>query len=452
LTDRRQFLRGTAGTFAFALTPAGVFAHRPGSRDPSLADVANDEAFWSEVREAFEQEPGQTNLVTVVRGVTTRSVREAIATETARLNAFGPPPLGESGWREVVRPKVASFIGARPSEIALLRNTTEGVTTVLTNWPLSRGDEILTTSAEHAPFYDTLARRAARDGIVTRSFHLPSPAPSLDAIVDALDAALTSRTRLVMVGQMVLTGQIMPIRAIADRVHARGARLLVDGVLAIGQMPTDVRALDCDFYAAGFHKVCNGPRGTAVFFVKPELVEQLPPLFGAVGEEGGHQVNLWRSRDMKKFETFGAHPEAHFVALPEALDFMSRIGIDRVQSRLFGLTRRWVERARALPGFRAAVAMDPHHCAGLVAWEFQGIDPQAVRVGLRKQRRILNGRTDLYAGFFEIAEERPRWLFTANVGVFTSRADVDRFAGALEEIATGTHASSGSRIGPRGRD
>jgi isopenicillin-N epimerase len=160
-----------------------------------------------------------------------------------------------------VRSKVASFIGARPEEIALVRNTTEGVTTVLTNWPSSRGDEILTSSAEHAPFYDTLAQRAARDGIMPRRFHLPAPTPSVDAIVDALDTALTPRTRLVMVGQTVLTGQIMPIRAIADRVHARGEHLLVDGVLGIGQMPTDVRAMDSDFYAAGFHKLCCGPRG-----------------------------------------------------------------------------------------------------------------------------------------------------------------------------------------------
>jgi selenocysteine lyase/cysteine desulfurase len=49
--------------------------------------------------------------------------------------------------------------------VALLRNTTEGVTTVLANWPLKAGDEILTSSAEHGPFYDTLARRAARDHI-----------------------------------------------------------------------------------------------------------------------------------------------------------------------------------------------------------------------------------------------------------------------------------------------
>jgi isopenicillin-N epimerase len=82
----------------------------------------------------------------------------------------------------------------------LLRNTTEGVGTVLLNWPLSRGEEILTSSAEHGPYYDLLNYRAARDGVVIKRFHYPAPAPTPDAIVNAVDAALTPRTRLECAG------------------------------------------------------------------------------------------------------------------------------------------------------------------------------------------------------------------------------------------------------------
>jgi cysteine desulfurase/selenocysteine lyase len=98
-----------------------------------------------------------------------------------------------------------------------------------------------------------------------------------------------------MIGQVVLTGQINPVRAIADRVHARGAKLLVDGVLGMGHVETDVVASDCDFYAAGFHKWGCGPRATAVFYVRPGLAERLPPLFGS-GEmnERGEYVARWK--------------------------------------------------------------------------------------------------------------------------------------------------------------
>jgi selenocysteine lyase/cysteine desulfurase len=399
---------------------------------PETGGAPEDEAFWARVRSEFELAPERTNLVTVVRGVTTRAVREAIGAETERLNAFRPREESIRELKNAARARAAAFVGAPSDGVALLRNTTEGVTTVLSNWPLERGDEILTSTAEHGPFYATLAYRAARDGVVVRRFHYPTPAPSAGAIVEAVEKELTARTRLVMIGQVVLTGQINPVRRIAESVHARGGKLLVDGVLGIGQVPTDVVAMDCDFYAAGLHNWGCGPRATAVFYVRPEIVERLPPLFGAYEEDDrGRFRPLWSSSTMAKYESLGAHPDAHFIALGDAIDFLSRVGVSRIQARLFHLTRRWVGRVESVPGFRAAVKVDPALCAGLVAWELEGVDEVRVRDALR-ERAVLVGRTEAYAGFFGIPDDRPRSLFLANAGAFTSPEDVDRLAEAIE--------------------
>lgn len=410
-------------------------ARLPQAASSPREGMPDDEAFWSQVRAQFELAPDRHNFVTVVRGVTTRAIRERVGAESERYNGFRPSPTPTSTLRQRVRSKAAAFIGASSEQVALVRNTTEGVTTVLANWPLQRGDEILTSSAEHGPFYDTLAARAARDGVEIRRFHYPAPAASLDAIVTAVDRAMTSRTRLVMIGQVVLTGQMTPVRAIADLVHARGARLLVDGVLAIGHVPTDVRAMDCDFYAAGFHKWGCGPRATAVFYVKPDLVERLPPLFGAYGEtDRGFPELRWNSASMTKYESFGAHPEAHVLVLGDALDFLNGVGVSRIQTRLFALTSRWMSRAERVDRFRAAVARDPAHCAGLVAWEVSGMPPARVRDVLTKHQLLVGG-TESYAGFFGIPENQPRSLFIANTGIFTSPTDVDRLAEAIEAAA-----------------
>jgi isopenicillin-N epimerase len=399
------------------------------------AGPSDDEAFWTDVRARFELDKDLTNLVTVVRGVTTRATRELIAAETARFNAFRPSVPPNPNWKQEVRAKVAAFIGAKAENVALVRNTTEGVTTVLANWPLARGDEILTSSAEHGPFYDKLASRAARDGLAVRRFHYPAPAPSVDAIVEAIDRALTPRTRLVMIGQVVLTGQINPVRAIADVVHAKGAKLLVDGVLAVGHVATDVTVMDCDFYAAGFHKWGCGPRATAVFYVRPGLAAQLPPLFGAYGEDERGQPQLrWNAPTMNKYESFGAHPDPHFIALGSAIDFLSGIGIARIQARLFALTSRWMSRAQRHSRFRAAVALDPAQCAGLVAWELEAVERSSVRELLTK-RKLLVGGTESYSGFFGIPEDQPRSLFIANAGLFTAPAAVERLADAIDEAA-----------------
>ena len=305
----------------------------------------------------------------------------------------------------------------------------------MANWPLQAGDEILTSSAEHGPFYDALARRAARDHVVVCQFHYPAPVTSADSIVEAIDRALTSRTRLVMIGHVVLIGQINPVREIADLVHSKGAKVLVDGVLGLGHVPVDVKAMDCDFYAAGFHKFACGPRATAVFYVRPELVAQLPPLFGCLDEDDhGFRLPRWNSDAMDKYEVFGAHPEWQFVALPNAIDFISGIGVEKIQARYFYLTSRWMTRVQGLPRFRAAVTLHPAHCAGLAAWELTGLERDSVRKVLR-ERPVRNGSTESYAGFFGIPAKVPRALFIANTAPFSSTSDVDPLADAIEAAA-----------------
>jgi hypothetical protein len=91
-----------------------------------------------------------------------------------------------------------------------------------------------------------------------------------------------------------------------------------------------------------------------------------------------------------------------------------------------------MSRAQRVGRFRAAVSVDPGHCAGLVAWELEGIDVARVREVLNKHQLLVGG-TESYAGFFGIPEDRPRSLFIANAGVFTAPDDVDRLADAITE-------------------
>jgi isopenicillin-N epimerase len=428
MLTRRELVQSA---MAFAAWP--VLRSLPAKALPGNSGAApDDEAFWGQVRSQFEWEPESSNLVTVVRGISPKHIRELAAARATQLNSVEITKVVTPNWKQGVRKKVADFIGAPAENVALVRNTTEGVTTVFSNWPLKRGDEILTSSAEHGHFYDTLAQRAARDGVTVKRFHYPAPVTSAQSIVDAIEQAMTPRTRLVMITHIVLFGQINPARAIADLVHAHGAKLLVDGVLAIGHIPTDVKAMDCDFYAAGFHKFACGPRATAAFYVRPGLIEQLPPLFGRYSEDEHGAVQLkWNSGEMMKYETFGAHPDGQFLALGDAIDFLSGIGVDRIQARLFYLTSRWMTRAQRLPNFRAAVTLDPKHCAGLVGFELSGKSYEAVDDVLDKHH-VLVGGTESYAGFFGIPENAPRSLFCPNAGLCTSPADVGRLADAIE--------------------
>jgi cysteine desulfurase / selenocysteine lyase len=433
MPDRRMVMKAALAYSAWPtlrrFTPSAL---PEGSAQPSAAD----ESYWAQIRSKFEWEANFANFVTVVRGIAPREIREKACVAMTHLNSQAPAEFLKADWKAEVRRKVAGFINAPVENTALLRNTTEGVTTVLMNWPLKHGDEVLTSSAEHGPFYDTLAQRASRDEVVIKRFHYPAPVTTPQAIVETIERSMTARTKLVLLGQVVLFGQINPVRAIADAVHARGAKLIVDGVLGIGQVPTDVKAMDCDFYAAGFHKFACGPRATAVFYVRPGLIEQLPPLFGSyVLDDQGAFVASYRSGDAAKYESFGTHPEGQFMVLGDSLDFLSTIGVERIQERLFFLTSRWMERAQRLKAFRAAVVLDPAQCAGLVGFELTGKQYRDVRKTLT-DHRVLVGGTERYGGFFGIPADTPRSLFCPNVGLCTSRDDVDRLAEALEATAS----------------
>jgi selenocysteine lyase/cysteine desulfurase len=139
---------------------------------------------------------------------------------------------------------------------------------------------------------------------------------------------------------------------------------------------------------------------------------------------------------MEKFEgyAFGAHPDAHYYGLEKSIDFLDAIGIDRIQMRLFALSKRWTDRAARLDGIRIAVRVEPEHCSGLIGWEWAGRPADSVAARMR-EAMVYSGGTEQYGGVFGIPQTAPRWLFCTNTAVFTSLADVDRLADTIEAIA-----------------
>lgn len=355
--------------------------------------------------------------------------------DARRRNGYRPRAVPDPDGDTRRRAAVARILGVSPDETALVRNTTEGVTTVLLNWPLRAGDEIVCSGAEHGPFQDTLAFRAARDDIVVRQATLPIPAARDEDIVAAYDAVIGPRTKLVLLPHVILYGQIMPVRAIADLVHARGGHLLVDGVLSVGHVPVDVRAMQCDFFAAGFHKWGMSARGTAAFVVRRELIPRLAPLFGAIDmPRGKPMVPLWNADAITKFESYGAHPESHLEALERSLTSLQAIGVPRIQARLFALNRRWRRATDGLPGLRVAVADDPAHSAGLVGFRFDGRDYLKCW-DVADTARVILCETETYAGIFGIPAEAPHPIFAVNTSVYTTPQDIDRFTDVLRGMA-----------------
>ena len=229
---------------------------------------------------------------------------------------------------ERARGKVARFIGAASHrEIVFVRNTTEAINLVAYSWGnanLKPGDRILLTLMEHHSNLVPWQMLAQRTGAHLDYLGLNG---AMRLPLEELDTKLTERTKLVaLTHQSNVLGTINPVRLIADRAHAVGAKVLVDGAQSVPHLPVDVKALGCDFLAFSGHKMC-APTGIGVLWAKRELLEAMPPFLG-----GGSMIKLVEldastyADVPTRFEA-GTPAIAEAIGLGEAIDFLSGIGM-----------------------------------------------------------------------------------------------------------------------------
>lgn len=442
MLPRRDFLGRTAGTLgALAFAPS-AFATAPGAAralgsrlDAELArrgaasspaPLATDEAFWAEVRRAYDLDPDVVNLDHGWTNPAPRASLDALDAHARRLEAL-PAERLLAFWEEVtntsVRAAVADTMCVPGDQLALVRNATEALDTVLLGVPLERGDEVVCSVHDYYAMLDALEQRQARDGVVLRWVHPPVPAPSLDALAAAYEAALTPRTRLVLLTHPSnLTGQMLPVRRIAEAARAVGAQVVVDGAQSLGLLDGSVADLGADYYGASLHKWLGAPVGLGVLWMRPEHADTVWPLVPSPPEAEG----------MARFEWIGTGPEQVGPATLPALALHATLGPARKATRLRHLTRHWRERVAArLPGARFYTRPDDAMSCGLGTVEVPGRDPDALQQRLRTEHGVL---VQAMSGMARSPEIRG---LRVSPNVYTTPDELDRFVAALVAVAGG---------------
>jgi selenocysteine lyase/cysteine desulfurase len=421
--NRRHFIKASAPAVAAML-------------DTPIYGAASFD--WNRVRADFDFNPDFPQLSTVVTGLVPRPVRNEMirlmdqANDLRKAPGSRELPEARSALRERVLQRAAKLVGASAETVALTRNTTEGIATVLGNLPLNAGDEIIASQHEHAPYYGLLDRRMRRDGARLKLVSVPSPANNSDDVVAAYANAITKKTKVMLVTHVAITGQILPVAKICKLAREAGVQTLVDGALALGHVPIDVTTMQCDYYAGNFHKWACGPHGTGIFYVRPDRLQDLDCLFGAAefGTDGRADARV-TDRLMSKFTSVGRHPQYHFDALDKLFDWLDDIGTSRREARLKELSQGWLAKASAIKGFRTASA--PELTASLAAWEIAGRSTLAVSDVMWERHRLVLGTTDALAGLFDHANAAH--LILTNTALFTNNDDLDRLLNGIEDAA-----------------
>ena len=279
---------------------------------------------------------------------------------------------------ERARGKVARFINARSQrEIVFVRNTTEAINLVARSWGdanLRKGDRILLSIMEHHSNLVPWQMLAQRTG--AKLEFLPIDGEGRLAL-DNLDAQLEGVRLVAITQQSNVLGTINPVAEIAQRAHAVGALVLVDGAQSVPHMPVDVQALDIDFLAFSGHKMC-GPTGIGVLWGRRTILEQMPPFLG-----GGSMIKVVGLHESTyadvpaRFEA-GTPAIAEAIALGEAVDFLQEIGMDRIYAHERELLGYALERLTEVEGLRVYGPTTTEMRGGAVSFTLEGVHPHDV--------------------------------------------------------------------------
>jgi cysteine desulfurase / selenocysteine lyase len=289
---------------------------------------------------------------------------------------------GDANWLhwaqqvENVRRAAAKLINAEPAEIALVRNTTEGINLVAEGFPWQPGDNVVTLADEFPSNQYAWLNLASR-GVQTRRV----PVTDGRVEIERLAAACDARTRIISVSWVgYASGWRNDLDALAELAHQRGAYLFVDAIQGLGVFPLDVRRTPVDFLAADGHKWLLGPEGAGIFYLRREHLERLRPLglgWNSVRSSDFNHIELVLKDSAARYEG-GTNNMAGFVALGASLELLASWPPGSIAQRVLAITDLAVERLRQI-GATIASSRDGDRRSGIVSFDQPGSDPPTLR-------------------------------------------------------------------------
>jgi len=388
---------------------------------PAEAGAPDDEEFWARVRELFPVDPNVIQLNNAAIGSTPIHVLEAVK-RYGEMLVSQPSHFyydEQEDYIERVRSRLAAFAGCDAEEIAVTRNASEGLHNVIFGLDLKPGDEVLTTTQDYPSMRDSLQQRAAREGIVLKTFSFPLPAASVDDLYNRFEREVTPRTRALLISHMTwTTGQIFPVRRLCEMAAARHIQTIIDGAQSFGHIPFHCNDLRCDYFATSLHKFFSAPLGTGFLYVRRERIERLWPLMGA---------SLKLKNNIRKFDNLGpgTMPIQLRNAIPEAINFNESLTVARKAERLRYLRRRWMNRLKAVPGVKLLSSDDPSQSCGTAAFVPGRWDVQHF-VEVLERQHLIQVRARGVAGEFMAVRVSPN--------IFTMAREIDRFCETAEQL------------------
>ncbi len=366
MENRRNFVKQIglmAGAFSanslFNQVHAAEFEHQNLiKKDISAKDLAMDEDYWSIIQQSYTTSPALINLNNGGVSPSPRIVQEAVE----RFNKMTNEGPSYYMWRildqgrEPLRYKLAQLAGADPEEIAVNRNATEALNTVIFGLNLKAGDEVIGTKQDYPNMINAWRQRAEREGIVYNQISFQFPIENDEEIVAGFEKAITPKTKIIHITHIInWIGQILPVKKITAMAKKHGIETIVDGAHSFGLLDYKVPDLGCDYFGTSLHKFLSAPIGSGMLWIKKENIEKIWPLVCNDKPKSG---------DIRKFETIGTRSFPIEQGIGEAVNFQNGIGNKRKEERIRYLKNYWATRVQNIPKVKIHTSFkDEYACA-----------------------------------------------------------------------------------------
>ncbi len=411
--NKREFLQ------TFTASSLGIALESKIPNGFSQNDTEDSE-FWKEIRKDYRLKPDYINLENGYYSFVPQSTLEAFVGNVREVNYQGSYYMRTRQFddKNEAKSSLANLIGCSPEELIITRNTTESLDTVIAGIDWKAGDEAVMAMQDYGAMLDMFRLQEKRHGIVNKLISIPNHPKSDEEIVELYANAITTKTRLLMVCQMVnITGQILPVKKICDMAHSRGVEVMVDGAHALAHIQFKISELGCDYYGSSLHKWLSVPLGAGILYVKKDKIAKLWQMYGDMG---------YREDDIRKLNHTGTHPVHTDLTIKNAIAYYEKIGAARKEARLRFLQEYWTQKLRNIPNIVLNTPKESHRACGIANVGVRHIKPGDLAKILLEKYKIWTVAID-YANV-------QGCRITPNI--YTTTEELDVLVAALKELAS----------------
>ena len=419
--SRKEFLKksvfaSAALPFATGLLPN---AGRAALRVPNAHPTASDDSFWTEVRQYFQLDTEVVNLNNGAVG------SQPLAVQQAHIDMYRKSNLAPShfmwkevdGQREELRETLAALMDCEAEELAINRNTTEGLNTLIFGLELKPGDEVVVSDFDYPYALNAWKQRAKRDGIVIREVKLSLPIEDENSVIESYRAAITSKTKVVHLTHIInWTGQLLPVKDITEMAQNAGCQVAVDAAHSLAQIPVSFHDIGCDFMATSLHKWLGAPFGTGALLIKKNKTQNV-----------WAAPSAWKpnSADIRKFEVLGTRSFPAEMAALDAISFHQKLGTQRVHERLQFLKMYWTNKVKDFGKLRFQTSLHPNYSAAMATFSIDGMEAAEIAEALFETDKLHVG-TIAWNGLNGVR---------ISPHIYTSLEELDRLVLSIQKLA-----------------